>query len=99
MNDIMPAESGNPNPTAADKLYAGLTRGVAHAQIRQQLIDDHRAEVEREVRWAVAGDFRRLGETRTTDISWGEAHGIAREGLCSCNGGTKACPVGGESRG
>lgn len=31
--------------SAADNLYAELTRGVAHAQVRQHLIDEHRAEV------------------------------------------------------
>lgn len=31
--------------TAAENLYAELTRGVAHAQVRQHLIDAHRAEV------------------------------------------------------
>lgn len=31
--------------SAADNLYAELTRGVSHDQVRQHLIDDHRAEV------------------------------------------------------
>lgn len=31
--------------SAADNLYAELSRGVRHAQVRQHLIDAHRAEV------------------------------------------------------
>lgn len=64
-----------------------------------EMLNAYRAEIEREVRWQVAEDFQRLGQSRPTDISWGEAYEIARGGLCSCNGGTQACPAGGESRG
>ncbi len=49
-----------------------------------------RGEVEREVRWSIARDFEKYGQ-RHDSLSTGEAYYIARDGLCSCRGGSKRC--------
>lgn len=73
----------------ANTLHA--TRTTAEAQA---LIDQLRAEVERNVRWQIAEDFKTYGQRRDT-LSWGEAFYIARDGLCVCRGGRKPCTEGG----
>ncbi|MFE3326820.1 hypothetical protein [Streptomyces sp. NPDC059176] len=69
------------------------------------LLDAFAADVEREVRWQIARDFEKYGK-RHDSLSTGEAYYIARDGLCSCRGGSKPCDAadirelveGGESR-
>lgn len=52
--------------------------------------DSLREQIEREVRAQIAEDFKTLGKRQST-LSWGEAHLIARDGLCRCRGGSKSC--------
>jgi hypothetical protein len=52
------------------------------------------ASVERDVRWSIAEDFSTFGRKHES-FNWGEAHLIAREGLCQCRGGSKPCTDGG----
>lgn len=99
MTDIMPAPSGDTNPTAADRLRRMIrtdhgNMSVWTADEIRVALDAMRAEVEREIRWQIADDFHRLGCTQDA-LSWGEALMIAREGLCSCRGGIKPCAEGG----
>ncbi|THA82771.1 hypothetical protein [Streptomyces sp. A0592] len=56
--------------TAADNLYAELTRGVAHAQVRQHLIDEHRAEVLIEAADAVDSGKAPFPEEVKCGASW-----------------------------
>ncbi|GHH87930.1 hypothetical protein [Streptomyces capitiformicae] len=63
------------------------TRTTAEAQA---LIAQLRAEIERDIRWQVAEDFKTVGEKQDS-LSWGEAYYIARDGLCRCRGGSKPC--------
>ena len=69
----------------ANTLHATHTTADAQA-----LLAELRAEVEREVRWSIAADFQTFGR-RQDSLSWGEAHLIARDGLCRCRGGSKPC--------
>lgn len=52
------------------------------------------AEVERKVRSEIAADFIRQGKA-SNSLTWGQAHEIALNGLCSCSGGNKPCSMGG----
>ncbi|MDX3520778.1 hypothetical protein [Streptomyces scabiei] len=64
----------------------------AEVQVR---LDALRAEIEREVRWQIAADFKQFGKRQDT-LSWGEAALIAREGLCRCRGGSQPREGGGQ---
>ncbi|MFE3578767.1 hypothetical protein [Streptomyces vinaceus] len=56
--------------SAADNLYAELTRGVAHAQVRQHLIDEHRAEVLGEAAAAVDSGKAPFPDDVKSGASW-----------------------------
>jgi hypothetical protein len=45
------------------------------------------------VRAEIAQDFIRQGKA-STSLTWGQAHEIALNGLCSCSGGIKPCDMG-----
>ncbi|MDI9887314.1 hypothetical protein QMZ92_23820 [Streptomyces sp. HNM0645] len=47
--------------SAYDELYAALTQGVKHAQLRQHHINTFRAEIERETREQVAREIEQQG--------------------------------------
>lgn len=86
--------------SARDELFRlAVRQDMVAEEGAAQLLDAYRAEVERDVRSQVAEDFKRVGKTPNTDISWGRAFYIARDGLCSCSGGLKPCEMAGESRG
>ncbi|WP_405944689.1 hypothetical protein [Streptomyces sp. NBC_00932] len=58
------------------------------------LIDAAFAESQTEARAEIAADFVRQGKA-SGSLTWGQAHEIALQGLCSCSGGIKPCDMGG----
>jgi parvulin-like peptidyl-prolyl isomerase len=74
----------------ASEQIANTLHAVRSTPEAQRLLAELRAEIEREVRWQIAADFETFGRKQDS-LSWGEAHLIAREGLCRCRGGSKPC--------
>ena len=97
----MSSSSQNPEPVSTrGELIEIITRDSISAGGDEvwatDLVDAYRGEIERDVRWQIAKDFEEFGKTHDT-FSWGQAVYIARDGLCSCSGGSKPCDMGGAS--
>lgn len=58
------------------------------------LINSALAECQAATRAEIAADFVRQGKA-SGSLTWGQAHEIALQGLCSCSGGIKPCDMGG----
>ncbi|MFJ2676334.1 hypothetical protein [Streptomyces sp. NPDC087525] len=102
MVPIIPSASADDTTRSfRDELVEIVTRDPISAGGDQtwanDLVDAFRAEVEREVRAAVAADFDRRAKRTTDFLSPGQAREIALHGLCACSGGTKPCDMGGAS--
>ena len=75
--------------TAHEDILSRIESGITEAEL-VFLLDEMSEQVERKTRLQVAEDFKVFGRQQET-LSWGEAHGIAVEGLCRCRGGSQSC--------
>ncbi|MFF8829269.1 hypothetical protein [Streptomyces sp. NPDC015131] len=104
--EIRLAQYGEHTKTWSTATYESGTEKALH-EIALSLLGEVKRlrEAERDVRSQVAKDFEKYGKRRNS-LSTGEAYYIARDGLCACRGGDKACDAtdirelgkGGESR-
>ncbi|MDQ0758773.1 hypothetical protein [Streptomyces canus] len=97
----MSSSSQNLEPVGTTQAFVDLAAAIDPSVSSDQAADllyafriAVRAQAERDVRNRIAADFEAYGKQHST-LSWGQARYIARDGLCSCSGGSMPCDEGG----